>query len=438
MSAFSLIAVSRISSAGRHHPEVDHAVVVAAEHDADDVLADVVDVALDGGGDQGALGAVGDRETGVGLLLLHERLQVGDRLLHGARRLHHLRQEHLAAAEQVADDLHAVHQRALDHLERAVVGLAGLLGVVLDVVDDAVHQRVREAILHRGLPPGEVVLALEPSALDRLGEDHHAFGGVRAPVEDDVLDVLEHVLGDVRVDLELPRVHDGHVQARGDRVVQERGVDRAAHGLVPAEGEAQVGDAAAHVDARTAALDLTGGFDERLGVVVVLLEPGGDRQDVGVDDDVAGVEAGFGGEQADRALGDLDLALDRAGLALLVEAHHDHGRAVVTDLPGLGEEVLLALLQADRVDDALALDALQPGLEGVPAGAVDHDRHAGDLGLGGDQVEEPGHGLLGVEEVGVHVDVEHVGAAAHLVERHVDGGLEVTRFDQAAGTSRCR
>ena len=115
----------------------------------------------------------------------------------------------------------------------------------------------------------------------------------------------------------------------------------------------------------------------------------------------------------------------------LVEAHHDHGRAVVPDLAGLREEVLLALLQADRIDDALALDALQPGLEGLPARAVDHDRHAGDLGLGGDQVQEAGHRLLGIEEVGVHVDVEHVGAAAHLVERHVDGGLEVARFDQA-------
>ena len=35
--------------AGDHHAEVDHLEVVAAEHDADDVLADVVDVALDGG-----------------------------------------------------------------------------------------------------------------------------------------------------------------------------------------------------------------------------------------------------------------------------------------------------------------------------------------------------------------------------------------------------
>ena len=33
---------------GDHHAEVDDLVVVAGEHDADDVLADVVDVALHG------------------------------------------------------------------------------------------------------------------------------------------------------------------------------------------------------------------------------------------------------------------------------------------------------------------------------------------------------------------------------------------------------
>jgi len=31
----------------------------------------------------------------------------------------HLRQEHLALAEQVADHVHAVHQRAFDHVQRA-------------------------------------------------------------------------------------------------------------------------------------------------------------------------------------------------------------------------------------------------------------------------------------------------------------------------------
>ena len=41
-------AVSRIVSAGTITPRIDHLVGVAAEHDADDVLADVVDVAPDG------------------------------------------------------------------------------------------------------------------------------------------------------------------------------------------------------------------------------------------------------------------------------------------------------------------------------------------------------------------------------------------------------
>ena len=45
-----LLAPRRLEDlVGRHHDaEVDDLVVVAGEHDADDVLADVVDVALDG------------------------------------------------------------------------------------------------------------------------------------------------------------------------------------------------------------------------------------------------------------------------------------------------------------------------------------------------------------------------------------------------------
>ena len=39
--------------AGAHHAQIDDSVVVASQNDADDVLADVVDVALDGGHDHG-------------------------------------------------------------------------------------------------------------------------------------------------------------------------------------------------------------------------------------------------------------------------------------------------------------------------------------------------------------------------------------------------
>ena len=97
---------------------------------------------------------------------LHEGLQVGHRLLHGAGALHHLGQEHLARAEQVADDLHAVHQRALDDVERARGLLAGLLHVLLDEVDDPVHQGVRQPLLRRAsrqrVKSSSLLLALVP------------------------------------------------------------------------------------------------------------------------------------------------------------------------------------------------------------------------------------------------------------------------------------
>ena len=94
------------------------------------------------------------------LLLLDERHQVRDRLLHDARALHHLRQEHLAGAEQVADDVHAVHQRTFDHLQRALGVEARLLGVLDDEVVDALDQRVLEALVDRQLAPLEILRAL--------------------------------------------------------------------------------------------------------------------------------------------------------------------------------------------------------------------------------------------------------------------------------------
>ena len=77
-------------------------------------------------------------------------------------------------------------------------------------------------------------------------------------------------------------------------------------------------------------------------------------------------------EELVRALADLHLALDRVRLAGLVERHHHDAGAVAADRARLLEEVVLPFLQADRVDDALALHALQPGLEHRPLRAVDH------------------------------------------------------------------
>ena len=194
-----------------HHAEVDHLVVVALQHHADDVLADVVDVALDGRHHDRAVGVLDRRQLGVvELLLLDERDQVGDGLLHHPRRLHDLRQEHLAGAEQVADDVHAVHQRTFDHFERPAAALgdlrAELLGVGLDVGVDALHERVRDPLAHRQRSPLLLgLLDLAGRLVVALGDLEQPLGGIRATVQDDVLDPLAQLGLDLVVDRECAR-----------------------------------------------------------------------------------------------------------------------------------------------------------------------------------------------------------------------------------------
>ena len=86
----------------------------------------------------------------------------------------------MPGAEQVADDLHARHQRPFDHVERPLVLLSRLLGVLLDEVDDPVDERVLEALLDRRLAPGEVELALRALALDAIGVLDEPLGRVVA------------------------------------------------------------------------------------------------------------------------------------------------------------------------------------------------------------------------------------------------------------------
>ena len=215
-----------------HHAEIVDLVVVAREHDADDVLADIVHVALDGREHQLAAHALAPR----GLLLrLHERLEVGDRALHRPRALDHLGQEHLARAEEVADHLHAVHQRTFDDEQRLAQLQPRLLGVGFDELNLSVQHGVSEPLFDGSLAPRQVLLALGACAGDGLRELDQPLSGVRPAIEDDVFDQLEQVLRNVLVDNQLAGVDDAHVQPGLDRVVEERRMDRLAHAVVAAE-----------------------------------------------------------------------------------------------------------------------------------------------------------------------------------------------------------
>ena len=135
---------------------------------------------------------------------------------------------------------------------------------------------------------------------------------------------------------------------------------------------------------------------------------------------------------------DGDPPLDRFGLALLVEGHDDDRRAVAPAEAGLAEELGLALLERDRVDDALALELLQPGLDDRPLRAVDHDRDRRDVRLGGDPAQESGHRRDAVEHRLVHVHVDELGAVGDLLAGDVDRLVLAALGDRAGRTCASR
>src|ERR687894_185894 len=171
--------------------------------------------------------------------------------------------------------------------------------------------------------------------------------------------------------------------------------------------------------------DLTHSLDKVDTVVVVLLDACGDGEDVGVQDDVLGRETDLLCEDAVGASAYLDLPFLRFGLALLVEGHNDHRSTIPLQQSRLPDELLLALLQAYRVDHRLALHPFQAGLDDRPPGRIDHYGYPGDVGLRGHEVEETDHRLLAFEHPLVHVDVYDLGAVLDLLARHVQGRLVV-------------
>ena len=133
--------------AGHHHAHIHHIKVVALQYDSDDVFANIVHIAFHCGNHDLAFGFhIFTRLRLQAFFFFDVRHQMRHGLLHHARRLHHLRQKHFALAKQIAHHIHAVHQWAFDHMQRAPAFfqylLVGLFGVVGNEFGNAVNQGV--------------------------------------------------------------------------------------------------------------------------------------------------------------------------------------------------------------------------------------------------------------------------------------------------------
>ena len=227
------------SAAGDHlvdadlDPEVDHLVAVVGQDDVDQVLPDVVDVALDRGQHDGALAAL--------VRLLHVRLEEGHRRLHRLGRLQHEGQLHLARGEALADDLHARQQDVVDDGEGPDARLERLGQVALEPVAVAVDDALGQPAVDR---PVEVLVGRAGVHLDALEERQELLQRVvvvGAAVVDEVEADLLGPLVDAGERQDLGRVHDGRVEPGLHALVQEHRVEHLAGGGVEAEGD--VGEA---------------------------------------------------------------------------------------------------------------------------------------------------------------------------------------------------
>ena len=317
----------------RHDAEVGHVEVVASQHDADDVLADIVHVALDGGHDDLALAA---RVPAVGRLRrVDERSEVSDGLFHHAGALDDLGQEHLSRSEQVADDVHTVHQRSLDDIDGTGGFPSSQFRVFDDMAGDPLHQGVGEPFGHGRVTPFLGFDVLAGPAREAFGDGYESLGGVVAAVQHRVLDGVSQVPWNLVIDSELAGIDDAHRQAGPDGVVDEDGVHCLAHGVVAAKGERDVADASGTVHARELPLDPSARLYEINGIVRVIFYARRNGEDVGVEDDVFGGKVDLVHEDVVRASQDLLAAIQGVCLAGFVERHDHDGCPVCPAKPGL-------------------------------------------------------------------------------------------------------
>ena len=397
---------------GRHlDAQVDDLVAVVGQDDVHQVLADVVDVALDGGQDYLTLAG------GVGAL--HVRLQVSHGEFHRLGGLEHFGHDKLVGVELAAHLVHAGHQRAVNHFQGRPA-LKGFIQVIGQALLGAFNDGQRQPLVQGKVSP------LLGGGLGSLVAEMGSKGGHRvlAPVPDKVFGQLPFLFRNRRVPLHHLRVDDGRVQPRLYAVVEEDGVkDFAAGGR---QAERNVGNPQHRLGVGQGFLDEPHSLDGFRGGPDVVFVAGTGREYQGVKNQVFFRYAILFRKQFVGAERNFQLAFpgDGLGLFLVVVNAADHqSRAVGTGQGSHRLEPGLAVLQVYRVDDGLTLQPLQRLFDYGRVGGVDHYR---TLYFLGDQVEEfddVGHFV----PVGVlQTYVQDVGAVSHLAATDFGGFLKGT------------
>ena len=152
----------------------------------------------------------------------------------------------------------------------------------------------------------------------------------------------------------------------------------------------------------------------------MLLDSGAHGKHIDIENDVLGPDSGLLREQCPGPPADFNLPAVSRCLAFLVKCHHHHRGSQLADFPGLGQERLLAFLEADGIDNRPPLGILQTCQYGIPMRRVDHQGRLGHCRLAGNLSHELLHAVPAVQHRIVHIDVNDAGPVLDLLRRHFE------------------
>ena len=228
---------------GHHHTQINHFIVIALQHHADNIFTNIVYITFDCRHQDFAITAA-DRI----FFRLQVRHQMRHGLFHHARGLHHLWQEHLAFTKQITNDVHAIHQWTFYHMQWTFRLLPGFFRIFVNVIGDAFYQRMRKSFIHRFIAPCLVFLDVCCCAITHVTrcDLEQTISGIIRFIENDIFYGFPQFLRQIVIYGQLACINDAHIHARLDSVIEEHRVNRFTHRVVAAKRKRHIGYTPGH------------------------------------------------------------------------------------------------------------------------------------------------------------------------------------------------
>ena len=124
-------------------------------------------------------------------------------------------------------------------------GKACFFGIFNDEVRHPINQRMDEPFADGASAPRGFLFLFLDLAFNPGRKSDQSISRVGPPVKQDILNMGQQIGRNPVINRELARVHDRHIEARADGVIEERRVHRLAHGVVAAKRKRHVTESTA-------------------------------------------------------------------------------------------------------------------------------------------------------------------------------------------------